>query len=75
MTSLSGLRITKPRLELLSTMGIESVEDLLCHYPYRYEFLLETDILTQKDEEYFQRVSVHMSDSDASLALYQLSDY
>lgn len=42
MTSLSGLRITKPRLELLSTMGIESVEDLLCHYPYRYEFLLET---------------------------------
>ncbi len=41
----------------------------------KYEFLLETDILTKKDEEYFQRVSVHMSDSDASLALYQLSDY
>jgi len=41
----------------------------------KYEFLLETDILTKKDKEYFQRVSVHMSDSDASLTLYQLCDY
>ena len=39
--SLKGLRITKPRLELLESMGIVDVEDLLCHYPYRYEFLLK----------------------------------
>ena len=39
--SLKGLRITKPRLELLESMGIFSPKDLLCHYPYRYEFLLK----------------------------------
>lgn len=41
MTDLKGLRISKPRLELLASMGISSVEDLLSHYPYRYEFLIE----------------------------------
>lgn len=41
MAPLKGLRITKPRLELLESMGITSTEDLLCHYPYRYEFLIE----------------------------------
>ena len=53
----------------------DKICQLLVNLYSKYEFLLETDILTQKDEEYFQRVSVHMSDSDASLALYQLSDY
>lgn len=38
-------------------------------------FLLETELLTEKDKEYFHRVSVTMNDADASLALYQLSDF
>ena len=41
----------------------------------QYEFLLNSDVLTEKNKEYFQRVSVNMNDSDASLALYQLSDF
>jgi len=41
MAPLTGLRITKPRLALLESMGITSTEDLLSHYPYRYEFLIE----------------------------------
>ena len=53
----------------------DKICQLLVNLYSKYEFLLETDILTQKDEEYFQRVSVNMSDTDASLALYQLSDY
>lgn len=41
MVGLQGFRITKPRLELLESMGITTTEDLLHHYPYRYEFLIE----------------------------------
>ena len=52
----------------------DKICQLLVNLYSKYDFLLETDILTQKDEEYFQRVSVHMSDSDASLALYRDQD-
>ena len=48
---------------------------LLVNLYSKYEFLLDEDILTERDKVYFKRVSVNMSDSDASLALYQLSDY
>lgn len=53
----------------------DKICQLLVNLYSKYEFLLESDILTQKDKEYFGRVSVNMSDSDASLVLYQLSDY
>lgn len=53
----------------------DKICQLLVNLYSKYEFLLECDILTQKDKEYFGRVSVNMSDSDASLVLYQLSDY
>lgn len=43
-------------------------------YSYYY-FLLESDKLNEKDRAFFNRVSVDMDDSDATLALYQLSDY
>lgn len=43
-------------------------------YAHHY-FLLESDKMTDKDKEFFHRVSVDMDDSDATLALYQLSDY
>ena len=38
-------------------------------------FLLDSGVLYEADIAYFKRVSEKMDDSDASLALYQLSDY
>lgn len=35
------LRITKPKRELLSQLGINNVEELLTYYPYRYEIIEE----------------------------------
>ena len=40
-----------------------------------YAFLLDSGLLYETDIAYFKRVSETMDDSDASLALYQLSDY
>ena len=53
----------------------DKICQLLVNLYSRYEFLMDDDILTEKDKLYFKRVSVKMSDSDASLALYQLCDY
>ena len=41
----------------------------------QYTFLLESDVLTERNKEYFRRISVNMNDTDATLALYQLSDF
>ena len=38
-------------------------------------FLLDSGLLYETDAAYFRRVSENMDDSDATLALYQLSDY
>lgn len=38
-------------------------------------FLRDSEVLTDKDRAYFDRVSADMRDSDATLALYQLSDF
>ena len=40
-----------------------------------HSFLLESGLLYETDIAYFKRVSEDMDDSDASMALYQLSDY
>ena len=53
----------------------DKICQMLVNLYTKYDFLLEDDILKERDKEYFQRVSVDMSDVDASLALYQLSDY
>lgn len=39
------------------------------------DFLMHSDVLTEKEKEFFQRVSVDMNESDATMALYQLSSY
>ena len=36
-SDLAKLRITKPRRELLSKMNIDSIENLITYYPYRYD--------------------------------------
>ena len=41
----------------------------------KYSFLRNSDVLTEKDKEYFDRVSADMDDCDATIALYQLSDF
>lgn len=41
----------------------------------QYDFLKDLDILTKSDKEYFNRISINMNDVDATLALYQLSDF
>ncbi|MCI8800584.1 AAA family ATPase [Acetatifactor muris] len=53
----------------------EKICQLLKNLYIKYSFLRDSSVLTDGDREYFDRVSVNMSDSDASLALYQLSDY
>ncbi|MCI5620915.1 MAG: ATP-binding protein [Lachnospiraceae bacterium] len=40
-----------------------------------HSFLLDSGLLYETDVAYFKRVSEDMDDSDASLALYQLSDF
>lgn len=41
----------------------------------RYSFLKDSPVLTTKDRGYWERVSAHMSVSDASLSLHNLSEY
>ena len=45
--------------------------DLYIHSYY----LRDSDVMTEKDREYFDRVSHHMSDEDAAAALHHLSDF
>lgn len=48
---------------------------LLVNLYSQYNFLLDSEVLTAKDRQYIERISVDMNDADATLALYQLSDY
>ena len=48
---------------------------LLTNLYAEHSFLLESGLLYESDVAFFKRVSEHMDDSDASLALYQLSNY
>lgn len=48
---------------------------LLTNLYAEHSFLLDSGLLHESDVAYYKRVSASMDDSDASLALYQLSDY
>lgn len=39
------------------------------------DFLRNSEVLTEADRSFFDRISVDMNDSDAALAIYQLSNY
>jgi len=41
----------------------------------KYAFLRDSDVLTERDREYFDRVSERMADTDAVIALHKLSDF
>ena len=40
----------------------------------KYTFLKDSDVLTQKDKEEFDKISADMGDTEATMALYHLSD-
>ena len=48
---------------------------LLVNIYVQYAFLRDSDVLTDKDREFFDMVSLEMDDSVATLALYQLSNF
>ena len=48
---------------------------LLAKLYAEHSFLLDSGLLYETDRAYFKRVSENMDDSDASLALYQMSDF
>lgn len=48
---------------------------ILTNLYVKYSFLRDSEVLTDKDREFFDRVSIDMHDSVATLAIYQLSDY
>ena len=54
----------------------EKICEILRNLYIKYSFLKESDVLTDADREYFNRVlDIDVRDSDATSALYQLSDY
>ncbi|MCI8407775.1 MAG: AAA family ATPase [Lachnospiraceae bacterium] len=53
----------------------EKICEIITNLYIKYYFLRNSEVLTEKDREYFDRVSTDMRDSDATSALYQLSDY
>ena len=54
----------------------EKICQLLTNLYVKYSFLKESEILADADRAFFDRIlSVEMRDSDATLSLYQLSDY
>ncbi len=61
--------------ETTYSMARKKVCQMLANLYVKHSFLLESNILQETDVNYFKRVSEHMDDSDASIALYQLSDF
>ena len=53
----------------------EKICEIITNLYIKYAFLRDSEVLTDKDREYFDRISTDMRDSDATSALYQLSDY
>lgn len=54
----------------------EKICQILTNLYVKYSFLKESTVLEDADRAFFDRIlSVEMRDSDATLALYQLSDY
>ncbi len=48
---------------------------LLVNLYVQHSYLRDSEVLTDKDREYFDSVSLQMDDTVATLALYQLSDF
>ena len=53
----------------------EKICEIVTNLYNKYYFLRDSEVLTDKDREYFDRVSMDMRETDATSSLYQLSDY
>ncbi len=53
----------------------EKIYQLLMSLYSKYDFLRESDLLTDRDRMLFDRISMDMSEVDATMALHNLSDY
>lgn len=53
----------------------EKICEIITNLYIKFSFLRDSEVLTDKDREFFDRVSMDMRDSYATSALYQLSDY
>ncbi|MDE7431429.1 MAG: ATP-binding protein [Lachnospiraceae bacterium] len=69
--SLSFANVREDTYEKTKVRICQTLADLYI----KYTFLRDSDVLTEKDREYFDRVSDRMPDTDAVIALHKLSDY
>ena len=51
------------------------INQLLVNLYSKYEYLRKSDVLTSRDQEFFDRVTLDMSEADAAIAIHNLSDY
>ena len=56
-------------------MARKKICQFLANLYEKHSYLLDSGVLGETDIRYFKRVSEEMDDSDATLALYQLSDF
>lgn len=51
------------------------INQILVNLYSKYEYLRKSDVLTSRDQEFFDRVTLDMSEADAAIAIHNLSDY
>ena len=68
---LSFARIKESTYEATREKMCEVLVNLYTHF----SFLKDSDVMTENDRAYFERVTFDMSDATATSALYQLSDF
>ena len=54
---------------------IERIYQLLVNLYCKFDFLKDCDLLTDKDKAFFERVTMDMSEVDATFAIHQLSNF
>jgi len=53
----------------------EKICEILTEQYIKHSFLMESTVLTEKDREYFKKISADMNEVTAAVALHHLSDY
>jgi hypothetical protein len=53
----------------------DAICQLIVNLYSQYDFLRDSEVLTIKDKQYFERISIDMRETDATMALHQLSNY
>lgn len=61
--------------EVTYEMAQYKINQIFANLYSRFRFIKDSTVLTTKDREYWERVSVNMNVSDASLVIHNLSEY